>query len=284
MPSRRKTGTPLKRIVTFITLFAMILIFSQCDSSKPTESVDKLIFEDSKGNQLLMSDLEGATGTYNWQIKGDKDIPVEASRLHQMARQHGSKGEYEQAITKLKRAYEIAPEWAFPPYDLGYTYLLTQDSPNALKYYTIADELEPKGFFTAKTARWSLEKEIAGEFQDGLYAAYTQIELLDADERKLQIARAIVEKIPEYAPAWKVIAEKSESNEERLAAVEKGLGADPDRTTKEGLLLNKALVKNIQGEGEEAVEILGELILDEASTVGSVELAKLILSAVVKGE
>ncbi len=93
------------------------------------------------------------------------------------------------AIEKLKKANELAPNWAYPVYDLAYTYLLMQDFPNALKYYARTDNRKPRGFFTAKTAHWSLKKEKEGAFQEGLYFNYMQIEWVNTDEEKLKIAK-----------------------------------------------------------------------------------------------
>lgn len=243
---------------------------------------DRLVFKDEKGNQIFLSDLEGVTGNYNWQIMDEKKIPSKAVTLHNEARQHGGKGEYSIAIEKLLKAHKVAPGWAYPVYDLAFTYLLQEDFKNALKYYELTDKLEPKGFFTAKTAYWSLKKENEGSFQEGLYLAFMQIEWSDSDEEKLQIAKAIVRKFPTYAPAWKIIASQSNDHEERLNAIEKGLKSDPDLDTKGGLLINKALVKDLKGETEEAKKILGELIFDKNTTLANIELAKFVLSSIVK--
>jgi hypothetical protein len=257
---------------------------NSCNSNGQNENVDKLIFKDDKGNQIAMSDLKGVTGNYNWEIKDDIEIPKEANKLHQEARQHGGKGEYDLGIKKLKEAHEIAPKWAYPIYDLAYTYLLKQDFPNALKYYEMTDKMKPRGFFTAKAAHWSLKKEKEGDFQEGLYLAFMQIEWMNTDEEKLQVAKAIVDKFPKYALAWKIISQKANDNEERLNAVEKGLNCSPDEDTKGYLLISKALVKNIQDKQEEAKKILGELIFDKESTFGNIELAKFVLSTIAKEE
>lgn len=268
-----------------LTVILLISLFlNSFNSNGQSEGTDKLVFKDDKGNKISMSDLKGVTGSYNWELKGDIEIPQEANKLHQEARQHGSKGEYDLGIEKLKKASEIAPNWAYPNYDLAYTYLLMQDFPNALKYYEMTDKMKPRGFFTAKTAYWSLKKEKEGDFQEGLYLAFMQVEWMDTDEEKLQVARAIVDRFPKYAPAWKIIAQKANNTEKRLDAVEKGLNCNPDEDTKGVLLINKALVKNIQEKQEEAKEILGELIFNEESTFGNIELAKFVLSTIAKGE
>ncbi len=265
-----------------ILLLIMSTFLHSCNSNSQHPNGDQLIFKDDKGNQITLADLEGATGTYNWEIQDDTKVPEAANKLHQEARQHGGQGQYDLGIEKLKKAIEIAPDWAYPVYDLAYTYLLKQDFPNALKYYEMTDKMKPRGFFTAKTAYWSLKKEKEGEFQEGLYLAFMQIEWMDSDEQKLQVAKAIVDKFPTYAPAWKVIAQIANDNEERLNAIEKGLKSNPDADTKGVLLINKALVKNLQEQKEEAKKILGELIFDDESTLGNVELAKFVLASIVK--
>ena len=266
----------------FFLMLSLFLV--SCVSNGQKSSNSEIIFKDEKGNQISSSDLEGVTGNYNWEIKGNMEIPEEANKLHQEARQHGGKGEYDLSIEKLKKAHGIAPNWAYPIYDLAYTYLLKKDFSNALKYYEMTDKMEPKGFFTAKTAHWALKMEKEGKFQEGLYLAFMQIEWMDSDEEKLQISKAIVDKYPKYAPAWKIISQLAESNEERLDAVEKGLDSNPDEGTKGGLLISKAIVKNLQEKQEEAKQILGGLIFDDNSTMSNIELSKFVLSTIIKEE
>jgi tetratricopeptide (TPR) repeat protein len=268
----------IKRSIFLV--FALFL--GSCSTNGENETDNKIVFKDDKGNEISMSDLEGVTGSYNWELKDDTQIPEEANRLHQEARQYGGEGKYDLAIQKLEKAYEIAPNWAYPVYDLAYTYLLQKDFSNALKYYKMTDEMEPKGFFMAPVGHWSLKKEKAGEFHEGLYLAFMQIEWMSTSKEKLQTAKMIVDKFPTYAPAWEVIAQQASSNEERLGAVEKGLSFNPDISTKGMLLINKALVKNIQKKEEEAKDILGEVIFDKETTLGNIELAKSVLLTIVK--
>ena len=269
---------------TLKTLFflTIVVILTSCKTESQTENTGGLIFEDAKGNKIFLSDLKGATGEYNWQIMDEQNISPQAKQLHQEARQHGGKGEYDLAIRKLKEAHQLAPDWTYPVYDLSYTYLLQQDFTNALKYYGMTDEMAPRGFFTAKTAHWSLKHEQEGKFQEGLYLAFMQIEWMNSDEEKLQVAKAISAKFPTFAPAWKIIAGKSDDLTERLEAIQKGLAADPDAETRGMLLINQALVKDIQGQNNEAKTILGQLIFDESTTLANVEMAKFVLSTMAK--
>ena len=263
-------------------LFSAVLLLFLFPNKSDSQNNDRIIFKDDKGNQLTFSDLEGATGTYNYEIMDDKKISKNAIRLHQEARQHGGNGEYDSAIQKLLSANRLAPNWAYPIYDLAYTYLLQNDFENSLKYYEMTDRMEPKGFFTSKTAYWALKKESEGKFQSGLYLAFMQIEWLNSDEEKLKIARAIINKYPDYAPAWKVIAGKAQTHSERLDAIKNGLNSDPDLETLGILLINKALIEDVNGNTEAATKILGDLIFDEKTTFANIEIAKLVMSSITK--
>lgn len=257
--------------------------FKKKDKNEPekNENSNHLIFKDENGNSISLSNLEGVTGRYDWQIIGNENIPNNAIILHQEARQLGGQGKYDEGIAKLKEANQIAPNWAYPVYDMAYTYLLKRDFENALKYYELTDQLEPKGFFTAKTAYWSLKKEEEGIFPQGMYLAYMQIEWQNSEEEKLRIAHAILEKFPNYAPAWKVIAGKAGDSNQRLDAIKKGLELNPDLETKGMLQINQALIYNVQGNTESAKKILGELIFNQESTVANIEMAKFVLKSIV---
>jgi tetratricopeptide (TPR) repeat protein len=256
--------------------------FKKKDENEPEkkENSDDLIFKDENENSIYLSDLEGVTGSYDWQIIANEKISNHAIILHQEARQLGGQGKYDEAIAKLKEANQIAPNWAYPVYDLAYTYLLKQDFENALKYYELTDQLEPKGFFTAKTAHWSLKKEEEGIFPKGIYLAYMQIEWQNSEEEKLRIAHTILEKFPNYAPAWKEIAGNAENSNQRLDAIKKGLELNPDLETKGMLLINQALIYDVQGNTESAKKILVELIFNKESTVANIEMAKFILKSI----
>lgn len=92
-----------------------------------------MIFKNDKGNQILLKDLKGVTGEYNWKIMEGKYIPNEAKQLHKEARHHGGKGEFYLSIEKLIKGNQLAPEWAYTIYNLAYTYLLQKDFTNTLK-------------------------------------------------------------------------------------------------------------------------------------------------------
>jgi len=255
-------------------LMALAPIFGyKCQSGGSND----VVYADDKGHQITLSDLKKEFEEEDNDTKVGPDIPDEAARLHQEAREHGGKGEYQQASEKLLKAMEKAPDWAYPVYDLAFTFLLQNDFSNALKYYDLTDKMEPTGFFTTKTACWTLRKEMEGVFPAGLYLAYSQLEWLDSAEEKLDLAKAIVEKHPNYAPAWKVISDIVDSPKEKLSAIENGLRANPDATTKGNLIVSKALFLNSQGKSEDAKRLLGNLVFDEDATFANIRFAKLVL-------
>lgn len=207
-------------------------------------------------------------------------IDPKAKSLHNEARELGQAGKYDSSIAKLEQAIAIQPDWAYPVYDMAFTYLLKGDFDNALMFYKKTDELEPKGFFTAKTALYALEGEHAGIFPKGLYMYYLQIEWTEDVNKKLEIVKTIIENVPDFAPAWKELAFLTENEEERESVIEQGLSKNPDPDTKGILLINKAVILNDNGNKEKAKQLLGDLIFSPEATLGNVELAKFTLQSI----
>lgn len=275
------------RQMKFILLLFIMLITVACNNTTNNKNneieEDKIVFSNNNGNIIKESDLSEMT-VVNFKVMNDKNVDKEAIDLHNQARVLGQEGNYDEAIVKLKRAIEIQPDWAYPPYDLAFTYLLKGDSEKALYYYNLTDSLGPQGFFTAKTAIYSLEGEKNGKFPKGIYLAYMQIEWAAETSKKLEIAKAITEKVPNYAPAWKELSNLLEDNSERLSAIEKGLENQPDAETKGLLIINKALVMGEQKKEKEAIDLLGNLIFSEDATTSNKALAKLALKSITEKE
>lgn len=241
-----------------------------------------LVFTDISGNILTEADLANVTGNVNYEVNSDQYVDPKAQSLHNEARSLGQSGKYDLAINKLEQAIQIQPNWAYPIYDLAFTYLLKGDYGNALKYYKQTDSVSPKGFFTAKTAIYALEGEHLGEFHNGLYLSYLQIEWTDDVNKKLAIAKAITEKCPDFAPAWKELAVLSDNKQEKNTAIERGLSLKADAETKGILLINRALALNDNGKKEEAIQVLGNYIFSPDATTGNTELAKFTLKSITK--
>ena len=255
---------------------------NKTDNKKVKPEQENIIFTDSAGNVLSKDDLANVTGKVNYEVVNNKIIDPRAKSLHEEARKLGQSGNYDLAIAKLEQAIQIQPDWAYPVYDLAFTYLVKQDFDKALDYYKKTDELEPKGFFTAKTALYALEGEKAGKFPQGLYTVYMQIEWAGDSSKKLQLAKAIIEKAPTFAPAWKELAVLSNNKEEKEKAIAQGLSNNADAETKGILLINKAITLSESGKKGEAITLLGNLIFSKDATTANVEMAKFTLQSITE--
>src|SRR5688572_30532497 len=117
----------------------------------------RLVFTGTNGAEP--SDLKQANGNLNSKMLGEGSIPPAAQSLHQRGRAEGAAGRYDAALELFSKASQAAPNWSYPVYDIAYTCLLKGDFTNALAKYREVDAREPGGFFTTKTAIWTLERE-----------------------------------------------------------------------------------------------------------------------------
>ena len=242
----------------------------------------QVVYRDSAGRALTLDDVRTATGVVRWEIPSRRDVPEEAQRLHQLGRETGATGDYGNALALFSRAAALAPDWPYPLYDAAYTHLLMGDFAAALQEYRRTIALAPRGFFTALTAVDVLEREEAGELPVGIYLAYSQVEWIEDPTAKEARVRELLAAAPAFAPGWKELVSLLEDDAARLDAIERGLAAHPDAETRGILLINRALVLFNQGERDDAIEILGSLALDPASSLGAAEQAKAALAILVQ--
>lgn len=277
------------RILLPVLLCAMAALSTGCrreqgamprQSSMEEKSV--VVFRAADGRSLTMADLHGLSGTFRYEIVGNSSVPAEAESLHKQARQTGRAGDYKKAITLLERASSLAPAWPYPVYDMAFTYLLLKDSENARKYYRKTVDLSPRGFFTAITALDALVREEKGDLPIGTYLAYLSLEWMEDSGKKADAVRQLVKKVPGFAAGWDELATQMETDAEKLAAIEKGLAVNPDGETKGILQINKALVLERSGDHDSALQLLGELALDPASTYATEHLAKVTLASLAR--
>ena len=220
-------------------------------------------------------------GDVSYQVLGGRPVPPKAEELHREARTKGESGEYASAIALLKQAAEIAPDWPYPRYDMAYTYLLQGDTTNALLNYRETDRLEPKGFFTTKTALWTLEREDNGVFPKGTYLAYVSLEWLDPGKKQGTI-EWMTTNVPTFAPAWKEMALLVQPADQRLQLIERALSLDPDPETYGICMLNKAALLSSAGKISEAKQMAEALVTNASSTLGTKALANEFLKTLAK--
>lgn len=241
---------------------------------------ERLVFRDAVGRELTARDLEGYTGRVRWEVIGADDVPLQASRLHQDAREAGGRGDYARALDLLDQARDLAPRWPYPVYDAAFTYLLLGEPGMAEELYEHVDEMAPRGFFTCKTSLDTLRRERAGELFPGFARAYATTEWMAPREKKKLLA-GIVDKFPEFAPAWKDLSMLLDGDTSMLHAIEQGLRGRPDAETRGVLLINKASILARRDDRDTAIAILGELALSPGSTLATEHLAKATLAALI---
>jgi tetratricopeptide (TPR) repeat protein len=202
-------------------------------------------------------------------VSGDDDVPAEAVEAHEQGRRLGAKGKYKKALAEFARAAELAPDWPYPPYDSAFTHLLMNDHAAALAAYEEVDRLAPRGFFTSKTAVWALQQEALGRFPRGTYREYLSIEWESSPKKAAVIAKKLVDKHPEYAPAYMRLANLTGDPQERLRLLDAGLAAEPDVETLGMLRLNRSDALRALGRAEEADDELTTLLATPGITVSA---------------
>jgi tetratricopeptide (TPR) repeat protein len=272
------------RLASILSLLLLFGTLTGCNRSQDTNSKEAsgIIFLSPDGRKITMDDLRGLSGTFDYEIIGNVKVPEEADSLHKRAREAGEAGDYRKALINLERASQLAPQWPYPVYDMAFTYLLMKDFENARTYYRKTIDLSPRGFFTAITAFDTLLREKKGDLPEGTYLSYSSLEWMDDPAKKMETVKQFVKEVPTFAPAWKELAILSDGDDEKLAAIEKGLAAHPDAETMGILQINKALILDRKGNHDVAVRLLGELALDPSSTFATEHLAKVTLASVAK--
>jgi tetratricopeptide (TPR) repeat protein len=241
-----------------------------------------VVFKSADGRELTVNDLRGAEETVRPEMKVPAGVPREAEELHQLARQAGSRNELDKAIELLERAHKLAPGWAYPVYDAAFTHLLKGDVARAEAKYAEVDRMAPRGFFSTKTSLDCLRREREGKLQAGFCKEFVALETVSSAAQKRAILQGMVERFPEFPPAWKEILPFLEGDESRLKAIGMGLAHAPDDETKGALLIHKAAILYPRGDPKEATQILGQLALDPQSTAATEQLAKATLASLLK--
>jgi tetratricopeptide (TPR) repeat protein len=204
----------------------------------------------------------------------EDDVPAEAVAAHEEGRRLGAKGRHKKALAAFARAAELAPDWPYPPYDAAFTHLLMSDHAAALAAYEQVDRLAPRGFFTSKTAVWALRQEEAGRFRRGTYRDFLAIDDQPSPKRAARIAKRLLDRYPDYAPAALRLANLTGDGDERLRLLDAGLAADPDAATLGMLRLNRSAALRELGRTDEADGELEALLAMPDLTPATATLAQ----------
>jgi hypothetical protein len=240
----------------------------------------RLVFWDCAGRELTIRDLKGFEGRLRWEVIDDEEyVPETARWLHEEAREHGRRRDYDRTLALLDEARLLAPDWPYPVYDMAFTHLLQGQTSKAEELYAEVDRMAPRGYFTCKVTLNSLRREHSGELPAGLSKAFLLLEPVTDLSWKKTMLKRIVAKTPAFAPAWQKLAYFTDDRDELSHAIARGLDAAPDDQTRGLLLISKATML-LHGSREQAVRILADLALDPASTLGTEMFAKAVLALV----
>ncbi len=253
--------------------YGILLLGVACAIGCGRKSDPEVVYSTSDGKKTKdIQAVAAVDGEVAYQVVDDKPIPDEAQVLHQKARTKGEKGDYDSALQLLEQASRLAPDWAYPRYDMAFTYLLKGQSAKALEKYLEVDRKEPGGFFTTKTAVWCLQKEQKGEFPDGTYLIYLSLEWAEPAKKRAMIEQLTTE-LPSFTPAWKEKALLTKNDGERSALIRKALSLDADPETHGMLMLNHAALLHQSGQQQEALSIVENLRTNESSTLSTKTMA-----------
>jgi tetratricopeptide (TPR) repeat protein len=256
-----------------IALVGLVVCLIGCGKQRDS----KVVFTTKDGEEV--QDLKKVEdGELNYKVVGKGEIPAKAHELHELGRRYGAQGKFDAALLNFGEASKLAPGWAYPIYDTAYTLLLRGDATNALAKYREVDRMETNGFFTTKTAVWTLEREESGALPRGTYQTYVALEGVDTKAKGEMIERLAV-MAPRYPPVWKEKVLAAKTATEKLELIDKALALEPDAETYGILMLNRAVILNLQKKTNEAKAILNGLTA-ETNTVGTRELAREVLKKI----
>lgn len=190
-------------------------------------------------------------------------IPERAMQLHSEGRQHGMAGRFTEAIQSFQQAQQAAPDWLFPLYDIGYTYLLMGEDAKALEAFEQVEQRAPLGFSESKRMIDCLRREKDGRVPKGTLRAYLEVLRLTDHKEVLRKLEELTRKAPAFVPAWQELAMSAEDVAEGERLVEKTLSLDPDVESRGTLLVHRAILLRRRGQ-EEAAQKQLQAVLDDA--------------------
>ncbi len=86
------------RLVLLFLLYAIAALSAGCRREQPGAPKDSqpneeyvIIFRAADGRTLTMAELNGLTGTFQYEIVGKSNVPAEADSLHKLARHAGGR-------------------------------------------------------------------------------------------------------------------------------------------------------------------------------------------------
>ena len=173
-----------------------------CLFGQAKDNLVGFIIVDSKGKQVEEFDPNNKSG-YKWSYIDLVKYSPEVAKLHNTGKQYAQKGNLEDAIKSMEKALQLQKNAPTILYDLGYTYLMANDSINALRCYKELDLLSPNGYFENKLYIAILEDEIAGRLPKGFCLLFTKLEDSPPSDQKIGYLEELLKNTDNYPPLVK---------------------------------------------------------------------------------
>ncbi len=267
---------PIRIVVLTAFLFSLLLSCNKADDDGPSAkdqagapsstTKDEVVYRSNDGRELSKAEIRAMQPrTIRDFLLLDRATP-EADSLLREARQLGNANDLQACLKLISDAAALAPEWPQPFYDAAYTYLVNGDWESALFYYEKVDKLAPDGYLSTKAAAHTLKKELDSKLPEGFYRDFISIEQQRDPKQQEQEVRDLTGLVPNFGPAWRLLASLLPDPQARIAVIERGVTADCDPETLGLLRVNKAVALGQLGREEDAIQLLGDIMFDEATT------------------
>ncbi|ADO74825.1 tetratricopeptide repeat protein [Stigmatella aurantiaca] len=235
----------------FIVLLATLACFGGCSCQDKPRALPPKAVATAPAQALSAPALPSAP-----------PIAPEAMEWHMQGRERGKEGQFQEALQLFQQAQAAAPDWLFPLYDTGYTYILMGDTAKALETFEQVDARAPQGFSESKKFLDSLRREKAGTVPPGTLRDFLALRQLRDPKQTHQKLVALTQRAPQFVPAWQELAMSEEDPVAAGTLVEKTLALNPDIETRGMLLVHQATLLRRRGQQDEALKKLRALAGD----------------------
>jgi len=218
-----------------------------------------IVLYDQSGAVLSWAKFQTYSGRLRWELQSDRPVDTHALDLLKNGRDAAMKGDYANAIDIFEEARRNAPFWEYPVYEIAWAHLLSGDDDAALEYFDRVNAMAPHGFFNSQQASACLAMERDGKVARGTYRRVVQLDRASRSTA-LMVARDLTDRTPGYAAGWERVASLADDSKEALAAIARGLAANPDPFTRDSLNMRKAIVTKEQGKTADAVKMLEKML------------------------
>ena len=172
----------------------------------------------------------------------------------------------------------MVPDWPYPVYDDAWSYLLEGRLQEAHDAYAKVNQMVPRGFFTALTAEDVLARSCGARRR----RASTSNRCVWSGSRVTRNAgvcfEILTESAPEMAlPVWQ-LSKLEEDPNDRVSRIAAALELSADRQSRQMMAIDLAISHDLQGQTDEARELLKGLLDDPDLTLQAEAVGRMVLA------